>query len=288
MFDRNVAIGEFRLPTVRRLTSKLGFAVGIGILLVLWFASPSLVRAHSDYTVQIGSCPLHVTEGDSYRIRVQSDGGTGRLGFYVRIDPGTAGVHDFLNSGGLYNTPNPADIWLATLEDTKIEGPESFTFAVGRRPASVGATAEQRCTVTIIDDDATRVTDVRVASSPAAGDAYRENEKVRIQVRFDALVRVAKAPTIVLWIGNPDGPAWTPPANSWEWKRAAYTGGSGTDTLEFAYRVESGDFDNDGLIVAPMNSTGMGDGAIKTLATELDADHTNPGLLTDQRVNGRI
>ncbi len=77
-----------------------------------------------------------------------------------------------------------------------------------------------------------------ITSVPEAGTTYGLGEDIDIEVRFNTLVHATDDPVLVLEIGG--GTAV-----------ASLISGSGTDTLTFRYRVQEGDFDDDGISVGP-------------------------------------
>ena len=287
----------------RGLTTLGGLGVGLGGAVLVWLVSALAVTglaglitfivtggppgsmAKSSSQVYFSRCPLRVKEGDAYQIQITSANVGQRAGFYLEFTPGTASPGDYLPEGGLYNTLTPSRLTFHSERDDLIEGDETFTVKVGSDEGRVGANADQRCEMTILDDVA-RVSSVRIASTPANGHTYRRGEVIEVQVRFDDEVRVEGEPAVTLWLADPVGSPWTPPANRREWRSAGYNGRSGDDTLDFTYPVAPGDMDADGLIIAPMNATGMGQGTIKRLSDGRVADHTNPGLLTELKVDG--
>ena len=97
-------------------------------------------------------------------------------------------------------------------------------------------------------------------STPAAGAVYGAGEEIRVALTFTGPVLVEGTPLLALDLG---GTA----------RQVAYSAGSGTRTLEFAYTVQAGDLDEDGLSVA--------DGAAPTLddATVTDS-RGGPTVLT--------
>ncbi len=270
----------------RRWWPAPAVAALIGLTALGGFASSTYAMPPGSRPVHISSCPETVAEGDSFVVRVASAADTARVGFFLRLDPLTAGPSDYLSQGGVHNAPNPHDLTFHTIEDDLVEGDETFTINVGSDQYRIGDRADQRCVMRIIDDDVTRVRSVQIASTPFNGHTYRFGETITVEVTFDDTVRVQREPTAILWLGNPEGSPWTPPTNNWEWKRAEYAGGSGTDTLSFAYTIRRGDVDTDGVIVAPTNSMGMGEGTIRHVPDGHDADHTHSGLLTNQKVDG--
>ena len=92
------------------------------------------------------------------------------------------------------------------------------------------------------------VTGVRMRSSPANGTTYALSERVALAVTFSRPVTVTGTPQLALGIGAATRPA-------------AYTSGSGTPELTFAYVVETADTDVDGVSVAA-NALSLDGGAI--------------------------
>ena len=241
--------------------------------------------AGSSSQVYFSRCPLRVREGDAYQVQVASASDVDRVWFYLEFVPGTATPVDYLPQEGLYNTPVPGNLTFHSKPDEFLEGEEMFAIEVGDDAGRVGVNADQRCEMTIVDDVA-RVSGVRMASAPANGHTYHQGETIQVQVKFDDEVGVEGDPSVTLWLAGPEGSPWTPPANRSQWRNAGYEGSSSADTLDFRYLVAPGDVDTDGLVIAPMNSTGMGKGTIRRLSDGRVADHTNPGLLTELKVGG--
>ena len=107
----------------------------------------------------------------------------------------------------------------------------------------------------------------RIISTPeAAGGAYRANEVIEVAFTFDTPVVVQGDACATLYVGydghHSEGTA----------REAAYRRGSGTDTLVFGYRVQPGDTDPRGIMVAlGTDSTGFcGSGTIRAEGTGID------------------
>ncbi len=92
------------------------------------------------------------------------------------------------------------------------------------------------------------VTGVEVTSTPSGPTGYGSGGRIVLRVSFSRAVVVTGAPRLALVIG---------PAR----RQAAYVSGSGTDALEFRYRVTPSDVDRDGFSV-PANGLALGGGAI--------------------------
>ncbi len=92
------------------------------------------------------------------------------------------------------------------------------------------------------------VTRVEVTSTPTGPTGYGSGGRIVLRVSFSRAVVVTGAPRLALVIGNAR-------------RRAAYVSGSGTDALEFRYRVVPSDADRDGFSV-PANALELAGGAI--------------------------
>ena len=102
---------------------------------------------------------------------------------------------------------------------------------VDRTFVGVGAQSAHK-----VDGMTTPQAAVQIVSTPAASGTYGLNEEIRIQVNFPEVVHVTGTVTLALDIG----------ANE---REASYSGGSGTNTLEFRYVVRSTDKDDDGISI---------------------------------------
>ena len=85
------------------------------------------------------------------------------------------------------------------------------------------------------------VSSVDVSSSPGDDDTYAIGDVIQVTVTFDQAVTVTGAPRIKLRVGGGD-------AVHQKW--ADYTSGSGNEALLFAYTVQAGDFDDNGIYIA--------------------------------------
>lgn len=78
-------------------------------------------------------------------------------------------------------------------------------------------------------------------TKPRTSSGFGVGEEIKVEVRFDEPVYVTETGgelELVLSIGEHS-------------RRASYVTGSGRDTLEFVYVVQSGDFDDDGISIGP-------------------------------------
>ncbi|MDP2831901.1 MAG: Ig-like domain-containing protein, partial [Pseudomonadota bacterium] len=145
---------------------------------------------------------------------------------------------------------------LAVTPNASLEGNLTVDVAAGAAADTAGnnSTAAAQ-SVQAVDTRAPTVTSVTIANGP-----YSLGETVTVTVLFNEAVTVAGGtPTLALDIG---GTA----------KQAAFTGGSGTNTLTFSYVVEAGLTDTDG-IDATANGITLGAATIRDAAG-------NPATLT--------
>ena len=124
---------------------------------------------------------------------------------------------------------------------------------------------------------APRILEISLVQRPADWETYRAGEKIVIDVIFSAPVRALNTPQVNLWFDGAGGAVW---------RGARYESGSGTNTLRFAYEVQPGDRDTDGLLVGYQDRQGLGEGKIKALDHDVDADHSYREFQTGYKVYG--
>ncbi len=130
--------------------------------------------------------------------------------------------------------------------------------------AADGAAGSDTVAVTIeIADVEEQLTDAEIVTDPGSDGVWSAGEWVEARVRFGVPVRVVvpaggRAPELLLAFYGGGGRVGS-------FGRAAYTGGSGTDTLSFAYTVTPA---NTGAasVVAPRNALRSGDASIEPLS----------------------
>ena len=208
------------------------------------------------------------------------------LFYYLDMVNGTADHSDFGYVSGGIITSNPHHLKTIIIDDDRLDDGETFTVKVGSKAHNVGRNSDQRCLITITDDDPPRVRHMRLVSEPADGDTYRRGEKIEIEVAFDTKVRVVGNPSVRLWISVPERGVWSYPTDPSDIKRAAYVSGSDTKVLKFAYEVRAGDWDSDGLVVPSLNHTSLGKGTIKWAFGDRDADHFTDDRYHAHKVDG--
>ncbi len=108
---------------------------------------------------------------------------------------------------------------------------------------------------------------VEVVSEPRADDTYALGEAIRIRVKFGEAMNVTGAPRLKIVMDGAD--------ERW----AAYEGGSGTDSLTFAYTVVANDSSSGTGVLA--NTLELNGGTIRSAATSTAADLSHDGLDRD-------
>ena len=122
-----------------------------------------------------------------------------------------------------------------------------------------GGTGTVAVTIEIADVEE-QPTDVEIVTGPGSDGVWSAGERVEARVRFAVPVRVAvpaggRAPDLLLAFYGGGGRVTS-------FGRAAYTGGSGTETLSFAYTVTEADA-GAGSVVVPRNALRSGDASIE-------------------------
>ena len=241
-----------------------------------------------------------VTEGDGVNVTV-----TLRTGANVPGPRETISVYDILTGGALTNpadtaTPSASGVpgdytqtsaqggdfapgdWVAdgsvfratrshtiqTVEDTAYEGTERFKITLSNESDDdVGAvvSSKSETIVTIVDDEALKVTGVAVSSTPSSGDAYGAGETISFTATFRGPVTVTGTPQLSFSLGGVT-------------KQAAYASGSDSTELVLSYTVAAGDNDADGISWAA-DALSLNGGTIKfmtsVVANRVDAALTH-------------
>ena len=178
-----------------------------------------------------------------------------RVIYARRADGADAALRD------LAGNPLPTPLFFPAFGDEKAATPLDLENVTGRAP---------------------RATGVALVSDPGADDTYALGEKVRVELTFSTAVAVDTAG------GTPALTIDLDPA-AWGEKRAAYAGGSGTDTLVFVHEVVEPNLSTEG--VAVLADTLVTDGAtIRSAETQADAALGHAGLDHDpaHRVDWRL
>ena len=178
----------------------------------------------------------------------------------LTVQPG-----DWTADGAVFAASVPATV--GTVGDSLLEGDERFRLQVsavtGQAPLGLECPAGLRdlggtgrcATEIVIDDDETlSVTGVTVSSTPAAGTTYLGGETIGFTATFTAPVTVTGMPTFTFMLGD-------------QTREAAYASGSETAELVFAYTVQAGETDTDG-ISWKANALALGGGTVRLTTTD--------------------
>ena len=145
----------------------------------------------------------------------------------------TAGEDYAAASGTLTFGPGETQMTVSVAVLASAGDGERFTLALSNAAGNHAWLADARATGTISNPDAAlRVTGAAVSSHPGDNAVWDAGETVEAAVRFSAPVTVAQ--------GSGTGPALAVLLDGAR-RAAAYTGGSGTDTLTFAHTVTAAD-----------------------------------------------
>ena len=199
---------------------------------------------------------------------------------------------DWTGDGDVFAASVPVTV--ETVDDSLLEGDERFHLQVSAAPNQAPLGLEcgpglenlggaGRCaTEIVIDDDetlsVTKMTPVRVTSTPAAGTTYLRGETIEFTATFTAPVTVTGAPTFTFMLGK-------------ETREATYAGGSETMALVFHYTVQADDIDTDG-ISWEANALALGeDGTVRLTTTDPNVvedaalEHPAQPMLAGHRVD---
>ena len=243
-------------------------ALAAAVIGTLWLHNVPTVSA-ADISFHL-SCPTTtVTEGDSFQVQLVKVGSLSvtSVWAYWHTDAGTAGTSDFTNLNNVYQewTSNFSNMTrtIHTTADSSVESDETFTIRYTPTDDTTDLDdpeLDNKCEITI--QDSTVVVDSQeIVSTPPDGSAYRIGETIEVDVEFSAAVIAKNGPLLPLTIGG-------------VWRGAKYKSGSDTTTLRFAYDVQLGDLDRDGIDIRWRSSTGFGNGKVKSAAfPDVDAHH---------------
>ena len=178
----------------------------------------------------------------------------------VTVQPG-----DWTLDGAVFAASVPATV--ETVGDSILEGEERFRLQVsavtGQAPLGLECPAGLRnlggagrcATVITIDDDETlSVTAVTVTSTPAAGTTYLGGETIAFTATFTAPVTVTGMPTFAFMLGEAT-------------REATYSSGSDRAELVFAYTVQAGEIDTDGISWSA-NALALDGGTVRLTTTD--------------------
>jgi VCBS repeat-containing protein/autotransporter-associated beta strand protein len=181
--------------------------------------------------------------------------------------------------------------------DGLVESAESFTVRLASSSIDQSGIEAQTLVATadgvILNDDTLPV--VKSVSQIPSGtgknhDRYFTGDTLVFEVKFDHAVTVSGAPALNLIVGTRTGTGTGQFQDVT--RQATLSGGSGTDTLRFEYKVQSSDVDPNGIqIVALQGGTvadADGNAAVRDFATvaERTKINTNPGVVIDGYFSG--
>ncbi len=207
-------------------------------------------KPRADYKVRMFTTNDSAVAGDDYTA----------VSGELTVRPG-----DWTADGAVFAASVPATV--ETVDDSLLEGDERFRLqvsaAANQAPLGLECPAGLRdlggagrcATDIVIDDDETlSVTAVTVTSTPAAGNTYLGGETIGFTVGFTAPVTVTGTPTFMFMLGD-------------QTREAAYSSGSETADLVFAYTVQAGETDTDG-ISWKANALALGGGTVRLTTTD--------------------
>ena len=145
----------------------------------------------------------------------------------------------------------------------------------------VSMTAGTDVTVSLTEEEpdpeaAPTVSTVVVTSDPGADETYAIGDTIQVTVTFDAAVTVTGTPRIQLRGGGGD-----PEHLKW----ADYTSGSGSEALVFAYTVQYGDTDTNGIFIEA-DELFLNGGTIQSSGgTDAVLDYLRPGTQSGHKVD---
>ena len=223
-----------------------------------------------------------VEEGDDFTLTVSI---TGRVVFANDQSIGLVLTGSTATSGADYEAPAAtltlagrtlsATTTIATIEDTDLEGDETFALRVEH-----GGDVLYDQPLTIEDDDHPTVTSLDITSDPATDGNYTAGEIVEVTVEFSREVAVTGAPRIPLQLGGPgmSGERFA------GWSSSTATS---TSTLVFTYPVVAADESHAGGISIEANSLDVNGGTISAAGTTISADLGHSAVAADgtHRVN---
>ena len=261
---------------------------GLVILSALAFAPAAPAQRHS--SIYISDCPGTVTE-EGPRQQVIATVNTTlyrtHLAYHLYTVTGTATGSDFSKKGGIMVTGKPDQLETLIIDDDHLDDGEYFVVTVGSSDDDIGRNADQRCMVTIRDNDPPRAREMRLVSEPADGETYRLGEKIEIEVEFDNKVRIVGDPAVPLWFTVPaNGNPWNAPTDESGIKRATYVRGNESKVLKFSYEVTAEDRDSDGLVVPSLGRASLGQGMVKWSFGDRNANHSTDRTHHAHKVDG--
>ena len=251
--------------------------------------SSSLGAERIERTVSFGASRYTAVEGDpaGVEVAVYLDPAAGMFPITVPIsvaEENGAGPDDYSGVPSSLTFHPDEDMQSFTLMAMQDSDPNESTEEVirldfGNLPSRVSKSMPASAEVVLEEAPAIPMIEgLRITSTPASDATYGRGEIIRVEVSFDAPVVVTGNPSLMLKFYC-----------SSAFRRARYTGGSGTDKLAFEYCVNRGDRDRNGISVRP-NQIRLNGGTITALSGGADVNLDHAGLSDDpnHKVNGYL
>ena len=237
--------------------------------------------AGDDATYALGET-IRVALAFDAAVDVDTSGGAPRLS--LDMDPAHWGTKQATYEGGsgtdrltfAYTVvePNESTHGVAVLADTLALGGGTIRSAATETDAELGHEGLGHDPAHKVDwrrapppVPAPAVTGVAVVSDAGSDATYALGETLRVRLTFDEAVDVTGAPRLSIDMD---------PAH-WGTKQALYAGGSGTESLTFAYEVVEPNESTRGIAVLA-DTLALGGGTIRSAATGVDAALGHAGL----------
>ena len=273
--------------------AALALSALVGLVLLLGPAFSPVEGAEEHSRIYFSDCAGTVNEeGPTYQVIgtvATTEHRPYNLAYHLDMVDGTAeSRRDYEHKWGVIVTGNPSALSIGIWNDNHLDDGETFVAIVGSSSDDLGQNPDQRCVITIRDNDPPRVRDIRLVSRPADRETYRRGEKIEIEVEFDNKVHVVGVPAVPVWVtDHPKGIFWAAPEDPSDIKQATYVSGNNTKVLKFAYEVQAGDRDSRGLVVPLLERNSLGKGTVKWALGERYADHSTNDAFRGPKVNGR-
>ena len=229
------------------------------------------VTIEDDDTAELSiSAPTPVTEGDDIQVTVAPPTGSCVIPFQVMVMLTPSGDTNGLGSADAKSlrlspcSSGTADFATANDSVKTAERNERFKILLTAAAGGLGSKGTPGETiVTIVDDEALKVTGVAVTSTPSSGSTYGAGETISFKSTFNGPVTVTGTPQLLFSLGGVT-------------KQAALASGSDSAELVFSYTVAAGDNDADGISWAA-DALALNGGAIKFM-TSIVANRVDAAL----------
>ena len=152
-----------RSPIRNRLAlslATLALIVLVGVIALSEIALSPDNDAEAHSPIYISECAGTVNEegpSEQELATVTSTDGEPGLFYYLDMENGTADRSDFGYVSGGIITSNPHHVRTYIIDDDRLDDGETFTVIVGSKSYNIGRNPDQRCEITITDNDPPRV-----------------------------------------------------------------------------------------------------------------------------------